>query len=190
MRLTVLVIDEFFADPDKVRQAAISGKWHESKRSGEESDVYRFLAMGDDYQSKELDESIRRIIGNYHYLYGGGRFRLPSIHHDDTFHVHSDYPADFNLIIYLSLPEDCKGGTSLFREKETGAEGIFSPSFRDLPLAARRDRSLWEETLHVPMVYNRAVFISGSYYHSQTLTFGNGDPVHGRLTYTAFLKRA
>ncbi|MEE8122376.1 MAG: hypothetical protein V3T55_12670, partial [Anaerolineales bacterium] len=125
MRLAVLVIDEFFADPDAVRQVAISGKWNESKRPG--SNVYRFLIIGDVFQSKELDEKIRKIIGDYNHLDGGGCFRLPSIYHDDTFHVHSDYPADFNLIIYLSLPEDCKGGTSLFREKETGAEGNFSP---------------------------------------------------------------
>lgn len=101
--------------------------------------------------------------------------------------IHRDGPI-YAGICFLNTPEQCSGGTSFYRHKRTGLE--MWPTRRQvkelitkgkLPKGVTgdktaiefweeegRDRSKWEQTLFVPMVFNRALFYSGNQFHTMS----------------------
>src|SRR5262249_42840719 len=101
--------------------------------------------------------------------------------------IHRDGPV-YAGICYLNLPKQCNGGTSFFRHRNTGLEAW--PTRRQshaliaagkLPVRVKRekdeilyweeqghDRSKWDETMFVPMRFNRALFFYGQQFHSMT----------------------
>ncbi|MEX1362713.1 MAG: DUF6445 family protein [Nannocystaceae bacterium] len=83
-------------------------------------------------------------------------------------------------IVYLNLPEQCRGGTSLFTHRATGIDrwpqlyrrmqqqpGYERRVFDDL---ARMDR--WEESLRVSMAFNRLVLFDSRMFHQAPCYFG------------------
>lgn len=101
--------------------------------------------------------------------------------------IHVDGPC-YAGVCYLNLSHQCSGGTSFFKHKATGLEEW--PTRRQvnslisegkLPARIKKekdailyweeqgsDRSNWEETIHVPMRFNRALFYNGNQFHSMS----------------------
>ena len=119
--------------------------------------------------------------------------------------VHVDSPTlphIFGGVLYLSLPEDCQGGTSFYRHRATGlarrpeAADVQAGGFASLldfqkrhlppnklqPFAqwrAQRD-GRWEWLMEVPMRFNRLIVFRSDYFHAVTELFGD-QPDNGRL---------
>lgn len=179
----IQVVDKFFANPDRVRAKAIAtsievGGGNPGLTSAN-TDVRRNMRhVG----------RILKIVPDYAHLRHVVLFRMTrgSDKIRDT-DIHVDGPC-YAGVCYLNLPMHCSGGTSFFRHKATGLEKW--PTRRQtrelieagkLPPDVRRekeailyweeqgsDRSNWEETLHVPMRYNRALFYDGNQFHSMS----------------------
>jgi hypothetical protein len=116
--------------------------------------------------------------------------------------VHID-PAFYSGILYLSLPEHCRGGTEFFRHKRTGfdqvpasAEGIRAAGFASanalIEEVVNKDTlrpARWERSFTAPMRFNRLILFSPWMFHNSAAAFGNG-PDDGRLVYLMFFARA
>jgi len=127
-----------------------------------------------------------------------GALRLSIASDDARADVHVDSPTlvhIFGGVLYLSLPEHCRGGTSFYRHRASGwerrpddellrASGYASfLEFQKRNLPANRCRSFtewtrqraatWEWLFEVPMQFNRLVVFRSDYFHAITELFGD-----------------
>lgn len=112
--------------------------------------------------------------------------------------VHVD-PAHWSGILYLSRPQDCRGGTEFFRHRATGtdrapyddgeAARLGFPSAKkmvdEILSADGTDDSKWEMTQRVPMRFNRLLLLRPWLWHTAGEAFGDSVE-NGRLVYLMF----
>jgi len=126
-----------------------------------------------------------------------GAFRLSTAGDEARADVHVDNPSIDNLfggVLYLSLPEHSRGGTTFFRHRRTGwdrtpnAERLRAGGYRSLADYQRRElrpnermtfdewvkrrETLWEPVLELPMRFNRLIIFRSDFYHAVTELFG------------------
>lgn len=116
--------------------------------------------------------------------------------------VHID-PGYWSGILYLSRPEDCRGGTEFFRHRPTGTErsaldradlaAMGYDSYREMHdaivLGDGTDPEKWEKVMEVPMRFNRLVLLRPWLWHTAGPGFGEGLE-DGRLIYLMFFDLA
>ncbi|WP_448659861.1 DUF6445 family protein [Sphingomonas sp. CJ99] len=116
--------------------------------------------------------------------------------------VHVD-SAHWSGILYLSRPEDCRGGTEFFRHKPTGmdraplndaeAHAHGYPSGPEMTQAILEKDTLdpdqWEMTMRVPMRFNRLALLRPWLWHTAGEAFGDSLE-NGRLIYLMFFESA
>ena len=120
-----------------------------------------------------------------------------------TAKVHVD-GSHWSGILYLSEPDDCRGGTEFFRHKATNTErapfsdqecfekfGVNSAKqwVAELLEKDSNDDSKWEMTMRVPMRFNRLVLLRPWFWHTAGESFGNNKE-NGRLVYLMFFRSA
>ena len=126
-----------------------------------------------------------------------GAFRLSAAGDEARADVHVDNPSIDNVfggVLYLSLPEHSRGGTTFFRHRRTGwdrtpnAERLQAGGYRSLSDYQRRELkpnermtfdewvkhrgALWEPILEVPVRFNRLVIFRSDFYHAVSELFG------------------
>lgn len=116
--------------------------------------------------------------------------------------VHVD-PGYWSGILYLSRPEDCRGGTDFFRHRRTGTDrrpmtpeevaalgyATYEESHRDIIERDGLDETAWETTMTVPMRFNRLVMLRPWLWHTAGPGFGDSLE-NGRLVYLMFFAPA
>lgn len=112
--------------------------------------------------------------------------------------VHVD-PGYWSGILYLSRPQDCRGGTDFFRHRRTGTDrrpmnadevaslgyAAYEDAHRDIIERDGLDESAWETTMSVPMRFNRLVLLRPWLWHTAAPGFGDSLD-NGRLVYLMF----
>lgn len=121
----------------------------------------------------------------------GGELPNSAIHSDALYDSHA-------LVLYLSKPEDCKGGTAFWRHKRTGFTAW--PTQRQILAKGKNpqrvwegitkdwdDLNAWEQTHLAEMKFNRAICYPTSMFHSRFPFAAFGDcPENGRLVFCSF----
>lgn len=116
--------------------------------------------------------------------------------------VHVDH-SHWSGILFLSRPEDCRGGTEFFRHRATGTdrapdsiEAVRALGFdsyealhREIIEKDSTDDSAWEMIMQVPMRFNRLLLLRPWLWHTAGLAFGDR-PENGRLVYLMFFDSA
>ena len=116
--------------------------------------------------------------------------------------VHVD-AAHWSGILYLSKPEDCRGGTEFFRhlptntdrapydDSEAAAMGYASAKGMTAQVleSDSTDDSKWEMTMRVPMRFNRLILLRPLLWHTAGENFGD-TLENGRLVYLMFFASA
>ena len=166
-----IVIDDFFADPDAVRQFALSQEYtNKGNFPG-----FRTKEFLDDSQ-KELFE---KIMGRKITFWAGGfngSFQYTTT--DMKSWIHRDM-TDCSAIIYLTPDAPKNAGTKFYRHKESGKtygrgeDNVYLDKF-----AYNEDE--WEVIEEVLNVYNRCVIFDGRRSHKSAEYFGE-DINDGRL---------
>ncbi|GMM94138.1 DUF6445 family protein [Qipengyuania sp. MTN3-11] len=196
MALSFLVFDDFLEQPDQFRKQALSLDYPDlpGPFPGRNS-VQRLEIPGlARYVSQLVGEPLKPIEPRESH--GKCRVTLASDPRRGAIHVDK---SQWSGILYLTKPENCRGGTEFFRHKKTGLER--SP-ISDAEAAAMglpgRDavldqtigqdgnrRGPWEKTMDIPMRYNRLVMLRPWFFHTAGPGFGKSIE-DGRLIYVMF----
>lgn len=131
-----------------------------------------------------------------------GKFRITLAADAGKGKVHVD-PGYWSGILYLSRPEDCRGGTDFFRHRRTNTDrrpmnetevralghATYDDVHRDIIERDGLDDAAWETTMTVPMRFNRLLLLRPWLWHTAGPGFGDG--LHdGRLVYLMFFAPA
>lgn len=182
-RDSMRIIDDFYDDPTRIRAVALQSVYDAppSLVAGQPQ------LGGSAWRSRcppmiesEACTKLERILGiridsnifQFRYTLSGSPKR--AVCHVDR--------AQYTAVMYLTLPEHCRGGTSLFRHRpsgryEAGVEEQFNYSAPEL----------WEEVLRAEMKFNRMVVYPGRLFHSPTPPFFGDAIENARLTQTMFI---
>jgi len=179
--VTCIIIDNFYAYPDKVREFALEQKFDvEGNYPG-----LRTKPFFTD-QIKESIEHVMSFAGKITNTFGSsedsgycGAFQITTA--KDRTWIHSD---PFNMwagVCYLSPDPPLSGGTGLFRYKETGESIDINKENKYSGL----DITKWEMVDRIGNKYNRLVIYRGDLFHASLDYFGDNIN-NGRLFQTFF----
>ncbi len=191
---SVIVIDDFLGEPQALRDAALKQNYP----AAETPQFYPGRDSGYPQVINGFDQKIAELIGEPVVpvpTSSHAHFRLALEGDTGSEGVHIDN-VHWTVILYLTLPEHCRGGTHLFRHIETNtdhapynaaelAELGFSSQQQFLDEVINKntnDRSKWEELMTIPMRFNRLVIIKPQQYHDAGVSFGDSAE-NGRLIY-------
>ncbi len=182
---TVVIKDDFYKNPDDIRNLALKKSYREPPAGTSQLAV---TAICNELESKAMfnrlqpflpEEKDNRII-RANVLF---RYTLAEINKKVFCHVDG---CSYAGILYLTKPEHCAGGTTIYRHKPTGDE-IYRKENRKL--YDFQDPSQWEIIKEMEMVYNRLVMYPGQLFHAITPVFFGDDITNSRLTQNVFIYR-
>lgn len=195
-----LIIDDFLANPHDVRRQALALDYDPKFKNGN----YPGLISTRPLQIGALNKTVSNIIGTKVKAAPStshGHCRLTKGGDKGRSGVHID-PCFYSGILYLSLPEHCKGGTDFFRHRRTGLETL--PSNEAQLIASGYDNmdsliedvvnkdtnsaTKWERTMRAPMRFNRLILFNPWLFHNAGQGFGTSSDT-GRLVCLLFFGR-
>ena len=188
MRLSYLIIDDFYDDPHAVRSAALHTDYARS--------VERANYPGDNSAESFEVEGLNELVSNFVREpvmgtpgSGHGRFRIATAGAESRARarMHVDGQSYWSGIVYLTLPEHCRGGTEFYRHKELGTDRapIYDNEVAQFGSQScaqftqeviRRDSnnaSKWEHVMTIPMRFNRCVLFRPWFWHTSGESFGD-----------------
>ncbi len=200
MRASFLIVDDVLADPHAARKAALALRYDPAAKKGN----YPGLMSDAPLAVGGMDQAASRIAGEALVAAPGtthGHCRLTLRNDKGVTGVHID-PCHYSGILYLSLPEHCRGGTEFFRHRRTGLdsvprdiEGIHRAGYADINALVddvvnkdTRSPSKWERSFTAPMRFNRLILFSPWMFHNAAPGFGDR-PENGRLIQTLFFAK-
>ena len=200
MTPSFVMIDDFVADPHELRRQALALGYDPALKDGNYPGLTSTRALPiaglDDHVSRAIGAKIVPAPGTLH-----GHCRL-TLKNDRGFSgVHID-PAFYSGILYLSLPEHCRGGTDFFRHRRTGLDrvpltepAINAAGYADINTliaevvnADTLKPPRWERSFTAPMRFNRLILFSPWMFHNAAPGFGDR-PESGRLAYLMFFAK-
>jgi hypothetical protein len=198
---SLLIVDDFLADPLAARAAALALDYDPATRQGN----YPGTLSGAPLAVSGLEDAVSRIIGVSLKPQPGtshGHCRLTLKGDRGVSGVHID-PCFYSGILYLSRDTDARGGTDFFRHKRTGLEkvptdplGLANSGYADVNVlvedVVNRDTlhsARWERVMRVPMRFNRLILFSPWLFHNSADGFGAAAET-GRLVHLQFFARA
>jgi len=189
-RTNLIIVDDFFEDPDSVRKFALSIPYDFI------ADYPGMRTRGvNELQSIELKSKFEKIldrsITRWDIFDGDSKKHMNTCYQlclqTDTTWIHHDY-TDWAAVVYLTPNPDLDSGTGFFRHKETGV----SVWDRDNPETDFNrtddmyDIDKWQLIAEVKNRYNRMILYRADQYHRSLIPgFGN-NYLNGRLTQVFF----
>ena len=197
MPTSFIVVDDFLHNVDQLRDAALKMDYPQTEGMypGRNS-VQRVNLQG-------LSEQVSRIVGEpltplpQDQAHGKCRIALDGDVGKAKVHVDASH---WSGILYLTKPEDCRGGTEFFRHIPTNTErapyndqeamqrfGAASAKqwTSDILDNDTNDASKWEMTMRIPMRYNRLILLRPWLWHTAGESFGDSIE-NGRLVHLMF----
>jgi hypothetical protein len=198
MQSTLIVVDDFYANPDAVRRFALESKfgsvgalnypgWQSEKTF--HSDAVRGA----------FEKIIRKPIDIDDRRFTWGGFRAITADTGRVTKVHADSIVDWAAMVYLTPDAASSAGTGFFRHRETGLTG--PPSDRQARAlgyadadafereVVRRDMAdfdKWELVSYIEPVYNRLVLFRGCELYHAPLGGRGSSPEDARITHNFF----
>lgn len=191
--LFLSVIDDYYPDPQKVREYALNceydrpftGNWqglHSLQRHPDTGQVFADIAsrlpLDGAPNWQEIEESFQ-----FWGRPSAGVFALLLQGQTDAVHSHKR-TGRWAGLCYLSEmqtygPTD---GLNLYQHLETGAVSCASATPTQLERYRRdgENKNLWRLEMTVPMAFNRMIIFDGQFFHAASDGFGFG-PHNGRL---------
>lgn len=200
MPVTTIIVDDFLDNAVQLREAALRLNYPEVRG------LYPGRNSQERLNLQGLEQEVSRLVGEplvpMPPPQAHGKFRIATAGDTGRAKVHVD-TAHWSGILYLSRPEDCRGGTEFFRHRPTNTERgpINDDEARAHGYASARqmiddvlerdtaDDSKWELTMRVPMRFNRLVLLRPWLWHTAGESFGS-TLEDGRLIYLMFFASA
>jgi len=199
---SLIIVDDVYDEPERMRDAALRLRYPTppaaANYAGRNSSEKMLLPDTDRMLSWVAGEPLVGAAERAH-----GALRLTLAGDAGRYRVHVDVGVDWSGVLYLSHPEQCRGGTSFFRHRATGTDHApTTPA--DLARCKAKtaqealdrilgtdsnDAARWEPTVTVPMQFNRLVLFRPLLWHSAGDGFGDSLE-NGRLVQLFFLRAA
>ncbi len=200
MRTTLLIVDDFIDNATGLREAALRLTYPPLQGAfpGRNS-LERITIEG---LAEEVSRLVHEPLEPMQPLQSHAKCRLTLAGDQGKAKVHIDN-SHWSGILYLSRPEDCRGGTDFFRHLRTDSDrapadhdelaargyASFEEMHREIIEKDSVDDSKWERTMQVPMRFNRLILLRPWLWHTAGPGFGDG-PENGRLVYLMFFRSA
>jgi hypothetical protein len=195
----LFIIDDFLRNAEEVRAQAISLNYAVGGRYPGLNSVEKVRIDGLDQVISNIVREPVRAPWSKDFSHGSCRLALAADNQPARIHIDQSH---WSGILYLSRPEDCRGGTEFFRHIPTNTDRLpMDPqslqkagysSYEELKEEILEqdalDRSKWELTMTVPMRFNRLVLLQPHYWHTAGPGFGDSLE-NGRLIYVMFFLR-
>lgn len=189
MHTNLIITDDFYQDPDQVRQYALN----------QEFSVYG------NYPGQRTRpvfyDSLKNSIQYIVQQAGGKITQFEEFDYTTAFQyttakdsswIHSDQTTMWAGVCYLTPNAPLTAGTALYKHKETGLyrtalkpDGSYDSELMDKIYVDSRNLSKWEMVDVVGNKYNRLVLYRGDLFHSSLDYFGTNQ-YDGRLFQTFF----
>jgi len=200
MPTTTIIVDDFFDSAVQLREAALRLDYPDVQGKFPGRNSQQRL------QLEGLDQEVSRLVGeplvSMPPPQAHGKFRIATAGDVGSAKVHVD-TAHWSGILYLSRPEDCRGGTEFFRHRATNSDrGPISDEeaqaqgyagakqmISDILERDTMNDDAWELTMRVPMRFNRLVLLRPWLWHTAGEAFGDS-LANGRLIYLMFFASA
>ena len=179
MRVNVIVIDDFYSNPDGVREFALQQEF----KQRENYPGPRTVSFLNDSTKETLQHILYNSAGRITEwndkdgLTGSFEMEMAK----DRSWIHTDHFNTWAGVLYLTPNAPVDGGTAFYRHKKTGAERA-----KDLSSYETQDMTKWEVTDIVANRYNRLVLYHSDLFHNSLNYFGN-TPETARLFQLFFL---
>jgi hypothetical protein len=200
MSVGLLLIDNFYRDPDSIRSHALKLKYTAQARN---LPALRSTTTLLPQEAKAIFQSTLNIDLKKEALRipVNGCFQLMLKSHEKTSYVHADRSAQWAALVYLSPLNEPNGGTVFYRHKLTGLTEMpevnkinkiangFGLSQEELKLLLKSDAKnskKWIETDRIEFRYNRFILYNSKLFHKNGKTWGT-DVKTGRLTHCFFV---
>ena len=200
MPTSIVVVDDFLQNAEALREAALrldyppQGNTYPGRNSTQRVDIEGLAGQ----VSRLVGEPLRPMPPPEAH----GKFRITLAGDTGTGKVHVD-KAHWSGILYLSRPEDCRGGTEFFRHRPTNTDRVpydaaelaatgyptMEALIQDVIRRDGTDDDKWELTMRVPMRFNRLLLLRPWLWHTAGEAFGDR-PANGRLVYLMFFGSA
>lgn len=195
----MIIVDDFLDAAPQLRDAALKLTYPpQSGMFPGRNSVERIDLDGlTPHISRLVGEPLQPLTSQSH-----GKCRITFAADQGRAKVHVD-PSHWSGILYLSRPEDCRGGTEFFRHRETNTDrapyddaeaaryGYSSAKEMTRQILERDslDDTQWERTMLLPMRFNRLVLLRPWLWHTAGENFGD-TLENGRLVYLMFFASA
>jgi hypothetical protein len=180
VRTNVIIIDDFYSNPDEVRAFALQQEFVVKKNFPGK----RTASFINESTKEGLQKIIQPFGGNiidwYEEEGGTGSFQYTTAL--DRSWMHVDNYNTWAGVCYLTPNAPLSGGTGLFKHKERNTMYDMRKSLD----GETQDMTKWEMVDRIGNVYNRLVLYRGDIYHTSLDYFGK-DIQDGRLFQVFFL---
>jgi hypothetical protein len=188
MRFNSLTIDDFYANPDEVREFALNQEFKvRGNYPGQRTKSFLTGSL-----KKKLRDILYPFAGEITYWGSDdpennytGSFQYTVS--EDRSWIHADSTTDWAAVCYLTPDAPLSSGTGIFRHKATGWSHYDykrenEPGYIQSapPSNEMRDYTKWEIVDRIGNVYNRLIMYRADNYHVSLDYFGK-DMYDGRL---------
>lgn len=177
MQTNLIIIDDFYSDPDAVRNFALSQPFDVT---GNYPGTRTRPFLTNDVK-EAIENTIQSFAGKVtdwmEYAGYSGAFQLATA--SDRTWIHADHYNMWAGVCYLTPDAPHTGGTGLFRHKESGQYARSDTDYEGY------DYTKWDLFDVVGNKYNRLVIYRGNLFHASLDYFGDS-PTTGRLFQTFF----
>jgi len=182
---TIVIKDDFSTRPDELRKLALSKSYNQPPADTPRLAVTAVCTERETMAMGDLIKPYIEKIDNNEVVGINVLFRYTLANAQKKVFCHVD-GCSYAGLLYLSKPEDCAGGTTIYRHKATGDE-IYDKAHRQL--YDFKDAAQWEVISEIEMAYNRLVMYPGQLFHAITPVFFGDTIDNARLTQNVFIFR-
>ncbi len=199
MPTSLIIVDDFLTNAHELRDAALRLTYPPQEGAFPGRNSLERLEIGG--LAEKVSDLVREPLKVISPRQSHAKCRISLAKDEGRAKVHIDRGAHWSGILYLSRPEDCRGGTEFFRHRRTGTDRA---PINDVELAAigyssypevhreiiekdSNDDSKWELIMQAPMRFNRLILLRPWLWHTAGPAFGDSME-NGRLVYLMFFE--
>lgn len=196
MPTSLIIVDDFLESPHAMRNAALQLTY--PAQDGAFPGRNSLERINLDGLTRQVSNLVAEPVAPISPLESHAKCRITLAADVGRAKVHVDR-SHWSGILYLSRPEDCRGGTEFFRHRRTDTDraplthveaqsmGLASMAEvqREIIEKDSNDDAKWESTMRVPMRFNRLVLLRPWLWHTAGEAFGDSLE-NGRLVFLMF----